>query len=476
MDPEDHQGARKGSPITMLRKAQLGLASEPARRCHPEDLTRYRVSRMAPLAGTLAGALTLFATIGVVMVSATGPMQTTSAVEATGLSNVIITAPSEVIPPGSESIPLKAFVSSTSTSAKNKPGAGKGWFVSPVPDKSPSGYGMRLHPILNVWRMHNGDDLTAACGEAVVASATGTVTYAGANGGYGNLVTIDHGKHGGKQISTNYAHLSVIGVKVGQKVKMGQGIAKAGNTGLSTACHLHFEVMEDGGFVDPTPYLIGKPSPTAKNTIPDLTPGGAATSLDPASLKARIRFCESSNNYAATNPRSTASGAYQFLDGTWRGIPKSITGGTTRAMYATPAQQDAAFDWLYARSGSSPWASSQGCWGRSNLTVPSTTKSAATSPQPTKTTTSSTPKPTTTTTTTTKPTTTAPAPTTTTTTTSTPTKDPEPPTTEPTTEGDSDGGPTVTTETSEAPTSESTSQSTPQASPSPTSTESTPAS
>ncbi len=145
-------------------------------------------------------------------------------------------------------------------------------FVSPVPGAITGGFGMRFHPILHYWRMHNGVDMHAACGTPVVAAYRGTVVQAGRNGGYGNLVVIDLGVYQGKPTLTKYAHLSRIGVTVGQKVETGQGIALSGTTGLSTGCHLHFEVKVNGSYVDPSPYLTGKPSPRPSGTIPNLGP------------------------------------------------------------------------------------------------------------------------------------------------------------------------------------------------------------
>lgn len=110
-------------------------------------------------------------------------------------------------------------------------------------------YGNRLHPIYKVWKMHTGIDIGACMNEAIVASGNGTVIYTGKQGGYGNTVIIDHG--GG--ITTLYAHINNRGtlVKVGQEVKAGQQIAKAGRTGTATGPHLHFEVRVDGKHTDP---------------------------------------------------------------------------------------------------------------------------------------------------------------------------------------------------------------------------------
>ncbi len=115
-----------------------------------------------------------------------------------------------------------------------------------------SPFGNRLHPILKTYKLHTGVDLAGSgCnGKPVVAAADGTVIVAKYNVAYGNYIVIDHG--GG--ITTLYAHSSKLEVKVGQTVKAGQEIMKVGTTGYSTGPHLHFEVRENGSYVDP----IGK--------------------------------------------------------------------------------------------------------------------------------------------------------------------------------------------------------------------------
>jgi murein DD-endopeptidase MepM/ murein hydrolase activator NlpD len=100
-------------------------------------------------------------------------------------------------------------------------------------------------------RMHEGIDLGAAYGSPIAAAAAGVVIYAGWEGGYGNLVVIDHG--GG--LATAYGHQSRIAVSVGQSVSQGETIGYVGSTGHSTGPHLHFEVRVNGQAVDPLGYL-----------------------------------------------------------------------------------------------------------------------------------------------------------------------------------------------------------------------------
>lgn len=103
---------------------------------------------------------------------------------------------------------------------------------------------------------HPGVDLGADYGDAVHASAAGTVVANSWDGGYGIKVDIDHGNG----YHTWYAHLSKADVEVGAHVYKGQLIGEVGSTGFSTGPHLHYQIMKDGVAVDPTPYLDGVPS------------------------------------------------------------------------------------------------------------------------------------------------------------------------------------------------------------------------
>ena len=104
-----------------------------------------------------------------------------------------------------------------------------------------SGFGVRFHPIHRLRKMHAGVDFSVPVGTPVYATGAGVVQFAGVSSGYGRNVVIRHGK---AQRLTRYAHLSEIEVKVGQRVERGDVIAKSGNSGLSTAPHLHYEVRK----------------------------------------------------------------------------------------------------------------------------------------------------------------------------------------------------------------------------------------
>ena len=110
-----------------------------------------------------------------------------------------------------------------------------------------SGFEMRLHPILNTWRQHNGIDFAAPSGTAVRAVGDGVVEFAGQQSGYGNIIIVKHRN----DLSTVYAHLSRMDVKVGQSVTQSQFIGAVGSTGWATGPHLHFEYRVNGEYTDP---------------------------------------------------------------------------------------------------------------------------------------------------------------------------------------------------------------------------------
>ncbi len=139
---------------------------------------------------------------------------------------------------------------------RRKQSAGKyvgGKMTWPAPNyysiTSPFGY--RIHPILRTKKLHTGIDIGIPLGKNIVAAQSGTIIHAGWLGGYGKVVMVDHG--GG--IVTLYAHNSKLLVKEGDSVKRGQAITQSGSTGMSTGPHLHFEVRENGKYVDPLKYV-----------------------------------------------------------------------------------------------------------------------------------------------------------------------------------------------------------------------------
>ena len=114
-----------------------------------------------------------------------------------------------------------------------------------------SGFGYRRSPFGSSREFHSGLDIGASRGTQVYSTAGGVVRMANYNGGYGNVIFVDHG-YG---FSTVYAHLSKLNVKVGQQVTKGQLIGTVGSTGASTGPHLHYEVRVNGVAVNPTKYL-----------------------------------------------------------------------------------------------------------------------------------------------------------------------------------------------------------------------------
>jgi murein DD-endopeptidase MepM/ murein hydrolase activator NlpD len=114
-----------------------------------------------------------------------------------------------------------------------------------------SPFGMRLDPFLGRPAVHTGIDLRGEIGEPVHATAAGKVSIAGREGGYGNMVEINHGNG----LATRYGHLSKILVKVGQTVRIGEVIGLIGSTGRSTGPHLHYETRINGEAVDPQKFL-----------------------------------------------------------------------------------------------------------------------------------------------------------------------------------------------------------------------------
>lgn len=116
-----------------------------------------------------------------------------------------------------------------------------------------NGFGMRIHPVLRVYRLHEGVDIIGDVGNNVYAAGDGTIRFAGRTaGGYGVVVEISHG-YG---YSSLYAHLARVLVREGQVVKRGELIAKSGRSGLVSGPHLHYEVRYQGRKHNPIDYFF----------------------------------------------------------------------------------------------------------------------------------------------------------------------------------------------------------------------------
>jgi murein DD-endopeptidase MepM/ murein hydrolase activator NlpD len=124
--------------------------------------------------------------------------------------------------------------------------------VWPVRGWVTSDFGSRLDPYTSDRVMHSGLDISGPHGKEIVAPADGTVVFAGLEGGYGNVLVVDHG-YG---IKTRYGHLMSISVRPGERVKRGDVVALLGNTGRSTGPHLHYEVRVNGVAQNPRKFIL----------------------------------------------------------------------------------------------------------------------------------------------------------------------------------------------------------------------------
>ena len=144
------------------------------------------------------------------------------------------------------SAPRKSAPKSSSTS---------GSFSMPVNGPITSSYGMRLHPVLGYWKLHDGTDFGVGCGTPIHAPYSGRVSEKYFNAGYGNRLLIDHGKVNGSYITTAYNHAIRYTVGVGQHVSKGQTIGYVGTTGYSTGCHLHLMAWKNGSMINPMSWF-----------------------------------------------------------------------------------------------------------------------------------------------------------------------------------------------------------------------------
>lgn len=146
---------------------------------------------------------------------------------------------------------------SSSSGAASGSSSSSSLFMYPVSSRITSKYGMRLHPVLGYWKLHDGTDFGAACGTPIKAAYGGVVSERYYNAGYGNRLMIDHGRVNGAYVTTGYNHAQRYVVSVGQRVTKGQVIGYVGTTGYSTGCHLHLMVWENGNLVNPMAKWFG---------------------------------------------------------------------------------------------------------------------------------------------------------------------------------------------------------------------------
>lgn len=152
--------------------------------------------------------------------------------------------------------------------------------IQPVSNKQltriASGFGMRIHPIYGIAKMHSGLDFTAPQGTPIYATGDGTVTTAGVGTGTGNHVIINHG-YG---YETVYMHMVRIKATLGKTVKRGEVIGWVGSTGASTGPHCHYEVHINGDPVDPVYFFFNDLSPAQYEQVLKIAATGSAKSFD----------------------------------------------------------------------------------------------------------------------------------------------------------------------------------------------------
>ena len=124
-------------------------------------------------------------------------------------------------------------------------------YAIPVFGQSSSGFGYRIHPLQDEVRFHYGTDFAANSGDDILAFADGTVAFAGFGAGFGYHIIIEH-EEGFRSL---YAHCSRLLVETGETIYMGQKIALVGSTGDSTGPHLHFELTQNGVYINPEYYV-----------------------------------------------------------------------------------------------------------------------------------------------------------------------------------------------------------------------------
>ncbi len=139
---------------------------------------------------------------------------------------------------------------SAGSTSQSAPSASGTWMMWPSYTRViNSRFGMRTNPVSGIYKLHAGVDINSSYGSSIYSAASGTVIYAGWNGGYGNCVMVNHGNG----YTTLYGHMSSISVSSGESLSQGQVVGLVGSTGNSTGPHLHFEVRAsaNGVAMDP---------------------------------------------------------------------------------------------------------------------------------------------------------------------------------------------------------------------------------
>jgi murein DD-endopeptidase MepM/ murein hydrolase activator NlpD len=143
--------------------------------------------------------------------------------------------------------------------------------IQPIANKQlialASGFGMRIHPVYKVRKMHTGIDFAAPIGTPIYATADGKIEEVSVKfSGYGKMIVIDHGFG----FKTRYAHMHEFAVRQGQTIKRGELIGYVGDTGLSTAPHLHYEVLKNNVLINPIHYFFNDLTPAEYEKMVEL--------------------------------------------------------------------------------------------------------------------------------------------------------------------------------------------------------------
>lgn len=141
--------------------------------------------------------------------------------------------------------------------AKGTTFGGNGAFSSPldIPLVVSSPFGYRLHPVLGVYKLHNGTDFAAACGTPIHPIAPGVVIATNVETAGGNVAYVNHGMINGSSWVSAYVHMVGFNVSVGQHVDTSSVVGYVGSTGYATGCHLHLTIEQNGNLVDPQKFL-----------------------------------------------------------------------------------------------------------------------------------------------------------------------------------------------------------------------------